>query len=313
MKRVIFIALLTTATAFAQTNPTQRVADDAMVIDRIAEVSKRDLPRDVLKRIVTEDIDLLRGKRPDGSYEYASWERFEAGRISNSFSIQPRADKMQTVEIKGSAVYRVVLDVPSRRLLVRKNVPIWIERVDVDFVGETGTQAPVQSRVQSFEVKAWMQPGEVKPVDLPVIARQATAKVIASVDAKGGYGNLDVALVQAKIVDKADSPYADAVSSAKAMLRALDNNELPSIRAMAQRLRGSLGARATGTVAGTSIDVRPPATAEAAVAPPSTQDSATRLEMQAELQLIEDLLTGSESERRQGLDRLHQLLRRMRQ
>lgn len=305
----MLIALLTTTTLFAQTNPAQRVADDAMVIDRIAEVSKRDLPRDVLKRIVTEDIDLLRGKRPDGSYEYASWERFEAGRISNSFSIQPRADKMQTVEIKGSAVYRVVLDVPSRRLLVRKNVPIWIERVDVDFVGETGTQ----SQVQSFEVKAWMQPGEIKPVDLPVIARQATAKVIASVDAKGGYGNLDVALVQAKIVDKADSPYADAVSSAKAMLRGLDNNEVPSIRAMAQRLRGSLGGRVSGTVAGTAIDVRPPAVEPTATPTATAPDSAARLEMQAELQLIEDLLTGSESERRQGLDRLHQLVRRMRQ
>ena len=32
----------------------------------------------------------------------------------------------------------------------------------------------------------------------------------------------------------------------------------------------------------------------------------------AELQAIEDLLTGTEVERRQGLDRLHQLLRRLR-
>jgi len=32
----------------------------------------------------------------------------------------------------------------------------------------------------------------------------------------------------------------------------------------------------------------------------------------AELQSIEDLLTGTEAERRQGLDKLHQLLRRLR-
>ena len=41
-------------------------------------------------------------------------------------------------------------------------------------------------------------------------------------------------------------------------------------------------------------------------------DAATQLELQTELQLIEDLLTGSESERREGLDKLHQLIRRMR-
>ncbi|MFP5246826.1 MAG: hypothetical protein ACLGH0_09035, partial [Thermoanaerobaculia bacterium] len=48
-------------------------------------------------------------------------------------------------------------------------------------------------------------------------------------------------------------------------------------------------------------------------AAPQVTDTATRLEMQTELQLIEDLLTGSENERREGLDRLHQLIRRMRQ
>jgi hypothetical protein len=32
----------------------------------------------------------------------------------------------------------------------------------------------------------------------------------------------------------------------------------------------------------------------------------------SELQAIEDLLTGTEAERRQGLDRLHQLVRKLR-
>jgi len=301
-------ALMVAASLQAQTNPAQRVADDAMVIDRVAEVSKRDLPRDVLKRIANEDIDLLRGKRADGSYEFASWERFEAGRISNSFSVGSNKEKMETLELKGTWIYRVIVEIPARRLLVRKNRPIWIERVDVDYVPEGSTQ----SQVQSFEVKAWLQPGDIKPIDLPVIARQATAKVIATADPKGGYGNVDVALVQAKIVDKADSPYADAVASAKAMLRGLDNNEIPSIRAMAQRLEGTLGA---ARPAASQVTVTAPAaTAEAAVPTqrPAVADTASRIETQAELQLIEDLLTGNDAERRQGLDRLHQLIRRMR-
>jgi hypothetical protein len=209
---------------------------------------------------------------------------------------------MATVEVKGSFVYRIVLDIPERRLLVRKNRPIWVERVDADFVGEGTTQ----SQTQSIEVKAWMQPGEIKPIDLPVVARQVTVKVIATADPKGGYGNLDVALVQAKIVDNSDSPYADAVASAKAVLRALDNNEIPSIRAMAQRLRDSLGGRPVTTTA-----VATPARSAVEVVAPQA-DTAARVELQAELQLIEDLLTGSEAERRDGMDRLHQLIRRMR-
>lgn len=300
---LIVVSLMAMSALAQQPSPVARVADDALVFDRIAEASKRDLPRDLLKRIVNEDIDLLRGKRTDGSFEYATWERFEAGRLNNSFSIQPREDKMQTVEAKGAWVYRVVIDVPERRLVVRKNRPVWIERVDADFVGEGSTQ----SQTQSFEVKAWLQPGEIKPIDLPVVARQATVKVIATADPKGGYGNVDVALVQAKIVDEPDSPYADAVSSAKAVQRALENGDIASIRTMAQRLRDSLGVRAApvaaaiATPARTSVDVVAPAT-----------DTATRVELQAELQLIEDLLTGSETERRDGMDRLHQLVRRLR-
>jgi hypothetical protein len=46
---------------------------------------------------------------------------------------------------------------------------------------------------------------------------------------------------------------------------------------------------------------------------PSSSDVASQLELQTELQLIEDLLTGSEAERREGLDRLHQMIRRVRQ
>jgi hypothetical protein len=304
MKRLLTIALLA-VTATAQV-PVAKVADDAMVVDRVAEASKRDLPTDLLKRIVNEDVDLLRGKRPDGSFEFAKYERFEAARIEKSFSINPSKDKMETVEVRGTWIYRVIVEVPSRRLLVRKNRPVWIERVDVDAVAEGTTQ----SRQQSFEVKAWMQPGEVRPIDLPAIAKQATVKVIATAEEKGGYGNVDVALVQARIVDAVDSPYAEAVNSAKAVLRALDNGDIASLRATARRMRAALGGSTPATVTATVVAPRP-ATSEMTVTAPA--DTATRLEMQTELQMIEDLLTGSEAERREGMDRLHQMLRRLRQ
>ncbi len=303
MKRFLITALLASA-AFAQSPGTQQgveqVVNDAMVIDRVAEASKRDLPTDLLKRIIDEDIELLRGRRPDGSYEYATYERFEAGRITKDFSVQPREDKMETNELRGTNVYRVIVETPSRRMLVRKNRPVWVERIDVEFVAQGGTQ--VQN--QSFEVKTWLQPGEVRPVDLPAIARQATARVIATGDKEGGYGNLVIALVQARIVDLPSSPYAEAVASAKAVQRALNNGELPSVRASAQRMRDALGGGGTIAVIGTR-----PAPVEPASEMP---DTATQLELQTELQLIEDLLTGNESERREGMDKLHQMIRRLR-
>jgi hypothetical protein len=299
MKRFLLIAVLAT-NVFAQT-PMARVADDALVIDRVGEASKRDLPTDLLKRIVNEDIDLLRGKRQDGSYEYAKYERFEAGRAANSYSINHRKDRMETVELRGSWIYRIIVEVPTRRLLVRKNRPVWVERLDVDYVAEGSTQP----RRESFEVKAWVQPGEVRPFDLPAIARQATVKLIATAEEKG-YANVDLALVQARIVDAADSPYAEAVASAKAILRALDNNDLASMRASARRMRTALG----GTISVASGATPPrPAASEMTVTAPRADTAA----LQAELQSIEDLLTGTEAERREGLDRLHQMIRRMRQ
>jgi hypothetical protein len=295
VKRLVFILLVATG-AFGQ---MQRAADDALVIDRVAEASRRDLPTDLLRRIVNEDIDLLRGKRADGTFEFASYERLEADRRTQSFSIQPRKDKMDTVTMKGSFIYRVVVDVPKRRLLVGRNRPVWIERIDVEYLPQGNSQV----QHTTLEVKAWLQPGEVRPVDLPAVARQLTAKVIATADEKQGYGNIDVTLIHARIVDNPESPYADAVSSAKAILRGLDNGDVKSIRAMAQRMGESLGAnRAVSrpTPAASMVDVRP------------APDLGAQLEMQTELQLIEDLLTGTEAERREGMDRLHQLIRRLR-
>jgi hypothetical protein len=180
---------------------------------------------------------------------------------------------------------------------VRKNRPVWIERVDLDYIGERGSQ----TERESIEIKQWLKPGEFRPVDLPQIARQATARVVASVEKDSGYGNVELTLIKARIVDNADSPYADAVASAKAVQRALDNNDIPSMRSMAQRMRSALGRTAA------------PAPAQVPVQPQPAPAPRVDRELRDELQAIEDLLTGSEQERREGMDRLHQLLRRLRQ
>ena len=289
MRNLLFITLVA-ATAAAAEIPVAKVADDAKTIDRVAAASKRDMPHDLLKRIVNDDIELLRGHRSDGTYEYAGFERFESGRNTQSYSVQPRDEKL---EIRGSFVYRLQIESPSRRMVVTKNRKIYLDRAELEYIP---VDRGATQKTQSVKIDTWIEPGQSKTIDFDAIAKQATVRVFARADKASGYGNLVLSLIQARVFDNNDSPYADAVASAKAILRALDHDDVPSIRAMAIRMYNDLAPSAGP--APKSVEV----TAKSSVDP----------EIYTELQAIEDLLTGTEAERRQGLDRLHQLVRKLR-
>jgi hypothetical protein len=289
---MIILASILAATVAAEI-PVARVFDDAKAIDRIAAASKHDMPHDLMRRILNDDIETLRGHRSDGTYEHAGFERFDSGRVSQSFSVQP---KDQTLEIRGSFVYKLQIEAPSRRMLMMtKNRRVYLDRVEIDYLPVTGAQT-----TQKMKLDTWLEPGQSKTVDFEAIARQATVRLFAHADEKEGYGNLVLALVQARVFDNPDSPYADAVASAKAILRALDHDDVPSIRAMATRMANDL------QQPNVTVTASIPARAAEAGGGPQQQ------EMYAELQAIEDLLTGTEAERRQGIDRLHQLVRKLR-
>ena len=273
--------------------PVAKVAEDARAVDRVAQASERDLPRDLLKRIVTDDIELLRGRRSDGTYEYAGFERFEAGRTTKSFSVQPRD---QTLDIHGSFAYKALIDSPSRRMLVTKNRKIYLDRAEIDYISIDRGAA---QKTQTVKLDTWLEAGQNRSIDFEAIAKEATVRVFAHADDKAGYGNVELSLIEARVIDNSDSPYADAVASAKAILRALDHDDVASIRAMATRMRNDLQP---------SGGPPPPAASAEARGAPQNVDPVVL----AELQAIEDLLTGTEAERRQGMDRLHQLVRKLR-
>ena len=289
---MILLASILAATVTADI-PVARIADDAKAIERIAAASKHDMPHDLMKRILNDDIEALRGHRSDGTYEYAGFERFDSGRISQSVSVQP---KDQTLEIRGAFVYKLQIEAPSRRmLLMTRNRHIYLDRVEIDYLPVSGAQT-----TQKMKLDSWLEPGQSKTVDFEAIARQATVRLFAHGDEKEGYGNVNLTLVQARVFDNPDSPYADAVASAKAILRALDHDDVPSIRAMATRMANDLQPNVGSSVAVT-------ATRSVDSANPAQQQ-----EMYTELQAIEDLLTGTDAEKRQGIDRLHQLVRKLR-
>ena len=291
MKSTAMLLMLMTATALAQT-PMPRVAEDAKVIDRVAEASRKDLPQDLIKRIVNEDIDLLRGKRADGTYQFAAYDKMEASRVSQSYSVDP--EKKETVlEVRAAWAYRLVISAPSRRMVVTRNKHVYVDRAEIEYIPLNDST----KKYQTSRIGAWIEPGTSKNIEFNEIARQATVRVFTHAD--DSYGNLDLALIQAKIFDDPASPYADAVASEKAILAAVDHNDLASIRAMAQRIAGSL---------------QPNVAAQVPPIPPQMTVTAPRAdtEIYGGLQSIEDLLTGSDAERRQGLDRLHQLVRKLR-
>src|ERR1043166_3296384 len=145
-----------------------RGGDDGKAVDRVVEISRgRDLPNDILRRIVGEDLDILRGRHADDTYDFASYERLEASRISSSSSGQPRRrgrpardtydfasyerleasrisssssveptgeDKLTRIETKGDFVYRVVLEMPNRRMIVTRNRPVFVDRLEVESI-----------------------------------------------------------------------------------------------------------------------------------------------------------------------------------
>jgi hypothetical protein len=314
MKRLSLFALLLAATSSfaATTDPSllAQVSDDAHAIERLAQVSKRgEMPRDLVRRIVNEDIEQLRGKRSDGTYQYATFDRVEAGRIQDDFSVQATSeDKVAKIELKGQFVYRVLLEVPTRRLLVTHNRRVWVERVELEYIPQDNSI----SKTQSIPIQAWLEPGTSKTFDFDQVGRQATVRVLARADKLLGYSNVSLTLLKARVTDVADSPYADLVSNEKALLKALEADDLSSIRNVAARVYEGLNLRQPMVASNTpppsshSIDVIAPRPA----APETT--AAPSPEVYSELLAIEDLLTGTEPERREGTDRLHQLLRKLR-
>jgi len=297
--KFVLIVLFAATTAIAQQVqvPVAKIADDAKVIDRVAEVSKgNELPKDLLRRIVYEDIELLRGRRADGTYAYASYERMEASRVSESFSVQPSSeDRTTKLEIHAEFGYRLTIGLPQRRMLVTKNRPLWVENAEVEYIPQGSSEV---KRV-NFPIKTTMEAGETRNIDIPDIGRQVTARVFARAQKDSGYGNIVLTVIQAKVFDNPDSPYADAVTSAKSIQRNLDQTDLPSLRALAQRMQSSL-------------HVQSPVPSVAPMPSGTTVEVSAGQDVYGELQAIEDLLTGNDAERRTGLDRLHQLLRKMR-
>jgi len=276
-----------------------RVWIDAKVVERVASTAQAEFPDKLLGSIVDEDIDLLRGRRTDTTYEWAHFEKIETGRVTRGASInagtKSRADR---AEIRGRHVFRIEVEIPTRRMVVARNPAVKIARIDFDYTNEAG-----EKKFESFRLDALLAPGDKKAWDLPEIASDVVATVWGR--STGQNSNLDLSLIRAQLFDDTDGPFFGAVQSAKLLRTAIERKDADGVKTVAATLASRLeemGARS-------GLAQAAPSSAGAA-APDSTTPSIGEIYIQ--IQQIEDLLTGTEAERRTGLDKLHQLVRTLR-
>jgi len=309
MKLRMAAVLLLATPLLGQSNIPPAVHEDARVIRRLAQIAKRDFPTSLVERIVAEDMDVLRGKRSDGTYQFAHYAREEERRSADRATIRDREKDdgaLEKASIKGDFVYRALVSVPGRRMVVAKNRRVFVDRVEVDYTPLGGAR-----KTQTFPIRQWLEPGDEKRIEIPDIARSATVDVFARAEANKGNASLDLALLRSKIVDNEDSPFFSAVQLVKRLQRSAERGELKEIRTIAESLVNLAPVEIIPRMSEpmSSVPVMPSSSIEVSA---SGMQSTPTVEIYLELQMIEDMLTGSEPERREGLDRLHQLVRKIR-
>lgn len=281
----------------------EQVRDDAKVIARIAEVADKDLPRDLMRTIVSEDIDILRGKQNDGTYLYASYVADEAGRREKGFTV-PAGEKLVQLNVKGQASYAALLKLPSRRYLVRRNQQVFVERVDLEITPAASGRSVEREVV---EVGTWLAPGSERLITFPQIARASSVTVHARTDKEAGPASFEIVLLEPRLSDDPLSPWYRPVENAKVLLREIERRDKEKI-ASAARLIVNDPLLTTPSYPETT------ARREPWVSPTLGPDSvpSQNEDLYLELRRIEELLSGNEFDRRQGMDMLRQTVRRLR-
>jgi hypothetical protein len=188
---------------------TEMIARDLHALGRISSLAQNlgDM-RQVMLAIVDNDIRDLRGPRDDGTYQWASLQREEGGRIKDEKTIEQvyTEKELRHVTVSGPNGYRFEVYVPKKRGTFSANNRVWIGKVHAeitDFDGKVTTH--------DVEVNNWVNPGDSEGGPLPVIGKSVRATVDLGVESGNKVAVAEVALVQAKLVDDPNSPYFPAV------------------------------------------------------------------------------------------------------
>ena len=182
---------------------------DLHALTRIASVAKNlQDERQIFLAIVDGDIDMLRMPRGDGTYQWASLQREEGGRVKDEKTVEQVSTEkeLRYVTVSAPNAYRVEITVPKKRGTFAANNRVWVRNVLVD---STGTDGKTQHH--ELPVNAWVAPGDSNGVALPEIGKSVKATAELGVESGNKAAVAEVALVQARLVDDPNSPYSPAV------------------------------------------------------------------------------------------------------
>jgi hypothetical protein len=280
--------------------PATQVYEDAKVVRRVAEITRRDMPRDLLGTLVEQSLDTLRGKSGDLEYRYATWQRVESGKKQESSAITPApSDGLTEVKIKDQLAYRLRIEVPKRRMLFFGNDRVWVDRIEARFTPIGG-----QPRALSVPVNAWFDSGSERVWDLPEVAREAEISVFARPEAEKS--SIVLTLSRASLVDNPDSPYYEVVRRLKSTDDAVRDRDYRKVR----NLQDEIIALLEGEVGARGVSPLPAPTGPSVATPRITTPAATGDDIYFELGHIRELLNGNDDDRREALFRLERLIER---
>lgn len=212
MKQLTLAALLLTLTVSAQERDRNidMLASDLHALGRIATVAEPlHNSRQVMLAIADSDILTLRMPREDGTYQWASLQREEGGRVSDEKAIEyvHTEKELRYVTLTGANGYRVEVTVPKKRSAFSANNRVWVRNVIADITSFDG-----KTSHHEIPVNAWVNPGDATGVALPEIGKSVKATAELGVESGDKQAVANVSLVQAKLVDDPQGPYYPAVT-----------------------------------------------------------------------------------------------------
>ena len=182
---------------------------DLHAILRIAELAKelRD-SRQVVLAIIDANIEAMRERRDDGTYRWASRQREEGARVVEEKTVQKVESEKDLQKITVSALnpYRVLIMAPRKRNLVSANNRVYVRSLLIESTAYDGRQSE-----QEVPVGVWVNPGDTHGVPLSDISKSAIVTADVGVESGNKQAVAQIALIEAKLVDDASSPYFPAV------------------------------------------------------------------------------------------------------
>lgn len=316
MKIIRPFVLLTAAAAIASQAGAQVNAfqawEDARVVRRVATITGKGMPEGLLTKLSQGIVTELRGKEPGGTWQWAYYTREEAGKAEQSFGLKSQKgdESPSPVELKGTLAYKVRLAVPSRRYLVARNRGIQIKRAVVEYTNDKGATV-----TEEFPADVKLEPGQHTELSLAAFGWNPVVRVWGFSDEKiGKNASLSIQIFEPTLVDNVKSPYLNAVQQAQALPKAIDREDAGEVR----RLCDSIIATIEGMNPETAREVNTLLARGSGGPTPVSTDSGSgeagsaglnQAEMNRKLAEIEDLLSGTEAERNEGMSKLHQLVR----